>query len=159
MPPHGRVYPTQQSTSVPLESPLPECVIAPASSQAQAALLLNATPTPPCIQLGIPICSLLCHFVTPCTKHLMPVPSAAGVHSWSRACMRNSREPACVMPHAFDNPFNFSAFLCSSSALHLSLQQVWPGVAGSEPKFQSGPVSLNHSKSRPAMNFTKQACN
>ena len=35
----------------------------------------------------------------------------------------------------------------------MPLRQVWPGVAGSEPKFQPGPVSLNHSKSRPAMNF------
>ena len=122
----GSTQPNNQPQSVPLESPLPECVIAPASSQAQAALLLNATPTPPCIQLGIPICSLLCHSVTPCTKYLMQVPSAAGVHSWSRACMRNSREPACVMPHAFDNPFNFSAFLCSSSALHLSSKQKRP---------------------------------
>ena len=129
MPPHGRVYPTQQSTtSVPLESPLPECVIAPGcffpgTSSSPAERETNSSMhSIRNSYLFSPVS--LCHSMQ--KIFLMPVPSAAGVHSWSRACMRNSREPACVMPHAFDNLFNFSAFLCSSSALHLSSKHKGP---------------------------------
>ena len=68
-----------------------------------------------CVTLSLHAQNIWCRF------HLLLVCTDSLVPAWW-----NSREPACVMPHALDNPFNFSAFLCSSGALHSSSKQKGP---------------------------------